>query len=213
MRAVEILDIFLIGLGIITIYEAVQRLRMIGNTREFSEKIKATGTDGNYENSRSYRLLTTPIETVNWSPGIGAYLSERPILIAVIVAIILALFGESVGLMIGYSKVTFVFLAGIFAIAFHSGPDKISIEEHYLQKITKEDQNNLNGHDKEYIRKATSEFRERSFMQCLFGLCFLAAALLPADLFVIDTVFVLIIGFLYLGSKYSIQKGIFGQER
>ena len=207
----EILDFFLIGIGALTLYEGARRLDMIGKANDFRKTFEGAEESGNYENSISYKIMMRPIIQSSWSPGIGSYLNDRPILLALAVVVVLALLGQAIGLAIVYSKLAIVFLGGIFAIALHSGPDRINIEEYYIQNIVNEDPTELNGYDQKYMNTSISEFRGWSMMQGFFGGCILIAAFLPPWLLLADSLLIVILGLVYLGSKYSIQKGVFGE--
>ncbi|MFW9871399.1 MAG: hypothetical protein ACFFEL_17360, partial [Candidatus Thorarchaeota archaeon] len=69
----------------------------------------------------------------------------------------------------------------------------------------------MNGHDQNYLTAAISEFRGWSFMQGFFGFCILVAAFLPPWFLLADSILIAVLGLLYLGSKYSIHRGVFGE--
>lgn len=207
----EILDFFLIAIGAVTLFEAATRLDMIRAANEFKKSFLGAQEVGSYENSTSYKIMMKPLNRASWNPGIGSYLNDRPILLFLGVIVILAIAGEAIGLAMVYPKLTIVFLGGVFAIALHNGPDKINIEENYLQQIIDEEITTMNGHDQNYLTAAFSEFRGWSFMQGFFGFCILVAAFLPPWFLLADSILIAVLGLLYLGSKYSIHRGVFGE--
>ena len=115
-------------------------------------------------------------------------------------------------LVVSYTHVGFFVLSLVFCLILHSGPDNISNSERYLQIIVSQDPSKMNGHDLKYLVSNINTYVSWPWFQGIFGLAF-ATAFIWIDAFMFyGLLLILLAGFCFLGSKYSIQKGIFQSE-
>ena len=205
----DYIDVLILGVGSIILFEGARRYDLIRLGNRLSKQITNREEVGIEDNSLSYKILTRPSEGTKWSPGIGAAINNRPFLIFMLIILTLGLFGAVVTYVINYTKIGFLLIAIIFAVTFHSGPDNISNGERYLQVINTQDTNVLNGHDVKFIGNTIKEYRSWPLAQILFGILFMSTIFWPDGFFFYGVGLILIIGFCYLGNKYSIQRGVF----
>ncbi|TFH08991.1 MAG: hypothetical protein E4H14_05345 [Candidatus Thorarchaeota archaeon] len=208
----EYVDFLVAAVGCIIIFEAARRLRLISSAIKFGENITNKAEEGIQDNCSSYKILTSPSEGSKWSPGIGAAINDRPFIIFLLVILALGVFGGVLAYVSSYPKAAFLIIAIVFALALHSGPDKISNMERYLQVFTVQDPVEMNGHDLRILTYNIKEYRSWPWFQLMFGLVFVSSTIWPDWFFFIGFGFILLTGFCFLGSKYSIQKGVFGSE-
>lgn len=206
----EYVDFLVLGVGCLIIFEAARRLRMISLANKVGTNISNRKEEGIQDNCLSYKILTRPSEGAKWSPGVGAAINNNPFIIFILVIITLGVLGAVLALVSSYPKLSFLITSIVFSLALHSGPDKISNEERYLQIIAVQDPNVLNGHDFRILTKSINEYRSWPQFQLMIGILFASSILWPEWFLFYGFGFILIAGFCYLGSKYSIQKGVFG---
>lgn len=206
----EYVDFLVLGVGCLIIFEAARRLRLISLANKLGTCISNRNEEGIQDNCLSYKILTRPSEGAKWSPGVGAAINNNPFIIFILVIITLAVFGAVLAYVSSYPKLSLLIISIVFSLALHSGPDKISNEERYLQVIAVQDPDKLNGHDLRILTTNIKEYRSWPQFQLMFGILFASAIIWPEWFFFYGLGFILIAGFCFLGSKYSIQKGVFG---
>ncbi len=205
----EYIDWVTLGIGCLIIFEAARRLNLIRVTSELRGKISNREAEGIPDNCISYKILTSPSEDSKWSPGIGAAIDNRPFAIFLIILLILAGFETLIMYVASYEHVGLFVVAFVFALVLHSGPDKISNAERYLQTIITQDTSKLNGHDYKYLVASINVYVSWPYAQLIFGVAFATAYIWIQALMFYGLLLILLAGFCFLGSKYSIQKGIF----
>ncbi|PNX52266.1 MAG: hypothetical protein BV458_10440 [Thermoplasmata archaeon M9B2D] len=203
------IDFLILGVGCITFFEGARRLDLLALAAKQSEKITNKSETGNQENSLSYRILLNPMSDTNWKPGIGAAINERPFVIFLLIILVLAAISSVLAFVPNYSRMSFLLMVLAFSFAFHSGPDTISAKERYLEIIVSQNPGKLNGHDLRILTKTSKEYHDWPLVQLAFGLLFATTIFLPDWFFFTEAVFLLLIGLVYLGWKYSITKGIY----
>jgi hypothetical protein len=208
----EYVDFLVVAVGCIIFFEAVRRLNLISSATKVVESISNKTEEGIQDNCLSYKILTRPSEGSKWSPGIGAAINDRPFIIFMLVILALGVFGAVLAYVSSYPKIAFLIISVVFALALHSGPDKISNMERYLQIIAVQNPDELNGHDLGILTYNIKEYRSWPRFQSMFGLVFASSIFWPEWFFFIGFGFILLTGFCFLGNKYSIQKGVFGSE-
>ena len=173
------------------------------------DAISDTSESGIQDNSISYKVLWSPSGGTEWSPGIGASLSSRPFFVLILIVLTLTGFGAILSYVPSTSKLLFLFVGIVFVLALHSGPDSITTKERYLTVITSHDPTKMNGHDLRILTTSIIAYRSWPWAQLMFGLAF-AGSLLWIDAFLLVGLgIILIAGFIFLGSKYAIHKGVF----
>lgn len=205
----EFLDICILGVGIFTFYVAAKRLDITSAAESFKNSFEDVEAEGIREESVSFRLRNEPLFLSAWTRGRFSSLNERPILFLVVFILVIAVIFEVLILAMTYTKFAVLICYVVIAVAFQNGPDDLNIDEFYLRKITRKDPNTLNGHDELFIQKAASNFKSWSRMQGVFGLSFMLSIFLPIRFFFIGFLLLILICFLYLGYKYSIDRAIF----
>ncbi len=206
----DIIDFLILGVGCVTFFEAARRIDLLALVKKQSNNITNRSEIGNQENCISYRMLLNPMSDRDWKPGIGAAINERPFVIFLLIILVLAITSSILALVANYSRMSVLLMVLAFSFAFHSGPDTISAKEQYLEIIVTQDPGKLNGHDLRILTKTAKEYRGWPMVQLLFGLLFATIIFWPDWLFFIEAIFLLLIGLVYLGHKYSITKGIYG---
>ncbi|MBY8999216.1 MAG: hypothetical protein KGD60_16025, partial [Candidatus Thorarchaeota archaeon] len=78
--------------------------------------------------------------------------------------------------------------------------------------IAVQDPDELNGHDLRILTKNIKEYRSWPWFQLVFGIVFATSVFWPDWFFFVGFAVILIAGFCFLGSKYSIHRGVFGSE-
>lgn len=205
----EFLDIFLMSVGIFTFYVAAKRLDMIGAAESFKNSFEGVEAEGIREDSVSFRLRNEPLFLSPWKRGRFTYLNERPILLMIAFILVIAVVFEVLILAMTYTKFAVLIGYVVIAVAFHNGPDDLNIDEFYLIKITKKDPTTLNGHDVLFIQRAANNFKSWTRMQEVFGLSFMLSIFLPIALLFVGFLLLILVGFLYLGYKYSVDRAIY----
>jgi len=205
----EYLDFLVLAVGGITIFEAARRLYLINLANKLRNAISNMNEEGIQDNCISYKIFYSSGEGSKWSPGIGAAINDRPFVIFILIIITLGVFGAVLTLIASYPKISILIMAIVFSATFHSGPDTISTEERYLEVIVAQDQNKMNGHDLKILTKSINEYRSWPSYQLIFGLAFVTSIFWIESFLFVGFLIILIAGFCVLGSKYSIQKGIF----
>jgi hypothetical protein len=208
----EYVDFFVVAMGCIILFEGAWRLDMVSRATKSRDKITNRSEEGIPDNCLSYKILNSPTDDTKWNLGVESKINERPMVIFVLIILTLAAFFTILMYSASYPRIVFFILSFIFAIALHSGPDNISNSERYLRIITKQDPEKMNGHDLRFLVKKIKDYRSWPEFQVIFGLLFMSSFLWPDWFFFIGVGIILILGFFFLGSKYSIQKGIFESE-
>ena len=155
----EVLDVFIVGIGILTFFEAAKRLNIAGKAEAFKGSFEDVPPEGILEESTSFRLREEPLFLTPWKSGFGSFLNDRPILLVLAIVLMLGVFLTLVVLAMTNMKFAAVLIFSIIGWAFHNCPDHLNIDEFYLQKITMKDSTTLNGHDVLFIEKASSDFK------------------------------------------------------
>ena len=207
--SMDYLDFLVLGIGCIILFEGARRYDLVSLATTLGKNVSNKEEAGIVDNSISYKILSRPSEGASWSPGIGAAISTRPFVIFILIILTLTVFGAVLTVVTNYSKVGFLIVAIIFALAYHSGPDNVTNEEQYLQVIVIQDPDKMNGHDLRILAQNINSYKSWPFTQIMFGLIFMTSIFWPEAFLFYGLGFILIIGFLYLGMKYSIQKGVF----
>ena len=205
----EFLDIFLLGVGIFTLFVAAKRLDITDAAESFKNNLDGIAVEGIREESVSFMLRKEPLFLTPWKRGRFSSLNERPILLLIAFILVLAVIFEAFILAMTYTKFGVLISYVVIAVAFHNGPDDLNIDEFYLWKITRKDSTILNGHDALFIQRAASSFKSWSRMQGVFGLSFMLSIFLPIGFLFIGFLILILLGFLYLGYKYSADRAIF----
>ena len=208
----EYVDFLVVAVGCIIVIEAARRLNLISLATKVLKNISNKTEEGIQDNCISYKIMTRPSEGAKWSPGIGAAINDKPFIIFMLIILTLGVFGAVLAYVSSYPKVVFLITAVVFALALHSGPDKISNMERYLQIIAVQDTSKLNGHDLRILTTNIKEYRSWPWFQLMIGLVFVSSIFWPDWFLFIGFGFLLLTGFCFLGNKYSIQKGVFGSE-
>jgi hypothetical protein len=208
----EYVDFFVIAAGCVILFEGARRLDMVSHASKLREKITNRSEEGIPDNCLSYKIMNRPSEESKWNLGLESEINARPMLIFVLVILTLAAFFTILMYSASYPRIVFFILTIVFALALHSGPDHISNNELYLRIIGKQDPEKLNGHDLKFLTKNIKDYRDWPLFQVIFGILFISIFLWPDWFFFIGVGIILLLGFIFLGSKYSIQKGIFESE-
>ena len=205
----EFIDLSIVGLGIVLLVEAISRLRLVSMADTLKDAISNTSESGIPDNSISYNILWSPSDGTEWSPGVGAALSSRPFFVMLLIILTLTGFGAILSYVPSTSKLLFLFVGIVFVLALHSGPDPITTKERYLRVIVSQDPGKMNGHDLRILATSIAAYRSWPWAQVFFGLA-LVSSLLWIDAFLLVGLGIIVIaGFLFLGSKYAIHKGVF----
>jgi len=205
----EFVDLFIVAVGCIVLFEGANRLDLVSSANKLRMKITNRSEEGIPDNCLSYKILNRPSEEARWNFGIESEINARPMLLFVLVILTLTAFFTILMFSASYPRIVFFILSIVFALALHSGPDSISNNERYLRIIGKQDPEKLNGHDLKFLAKNIKDYRDWPQFQVIFGLLFISIFLWPDWFFFIGVGIVLILGFIFLGSKYSIQRGVF----
>ncbi|MGY5880102.1 MAG: hypothetical protein RTV31_07615 [Candidatus Thorarchaeota archaeon] len=205
----EYLDFLILAVGCLTFFEAARRLDLIVRANRLSENISNRSEDGIQDNCISYKILNSPGDGSKWSPGIGAAISNRPFIIFLLLILALTTFGAVLTLVASYSKMPLLLVAIAFSSMFHSGPDNVSTQERYLETIVFQEPDKMNGHDLRILTENIKAYRSWPWFQLIFGLGFAISVFWSGALMFIGFLVILIAVFYILGSKYSIQKGVF----
>ncbi len=208
----EFVDFFTIAVGCIILFEGASRLDRVSFANKLGEKIANRSEEGIPDNCVSYKILNGPSEDAKWNLGIESEINARPMVLFVLVILTLTAFLTILMFSASYPHLLFFIVAIIFALALHSGPDNISNNERYLRIIVRQDPDKLNGHDLNFLVKNIKDYRDWPQFQVIFGILFISTFLWPDWFFFIGVGIILLLGFIFLGSKYSIQKGIFESE-
>jgi hypothetical protein len=206
------ISFMVLGIGCIMVIEAARRLNLIARVNRLRRKIVNKSEEGIQDNSVSYKILWNPMDDTKWKPGIGAAINNQPFILFLLIILVLTLLGAIMTLIADYTTVPFLLMTIAFSLAFHSGPDKISISEWYLQIIEHQDPSKLNGHDLKILTKNVNEYSSWPRVQLIFGLLFAMTIFIPNSFIFLDALFILLVGMVYLGSQYSITKGIFSSQ-
>jgi len=205
----EFVDLFIVAVGCIILFEGASRLDLVSSANKLREKITNRSEEGIPDNCLSYKILNRPSEDAKWNLGIESEINARPMVLFVLVILTLTAFFTILMFSASYPRIIFFIVAIVFALALHSGPDNISNNERYLQIIVRQEPEKLNGHDLKFLTKNINDYRDWPQFQVIFGVLFLSSFFWPDWLYFIGVGIVLLLGFFFLGSKYSIQKGVF----
>jgi hypothetical protein len=198
--------------GCIMILEAARRLDLLVHVNRLIEKISNKSEAGIQDNSVSYKILLNPMDDPKWKPRIGAAINDKPFILFLVIILVLTILGGVLTFVADFSEAPILLMILAFSLAFHSGPDNISINERYLQIIVHQNPDELNGHDLKILAKNLNEYNSWPRTQLIFGGLFVLTYFLPSTYLFLLAVFILLAGLVYLGSKYSITKGIFGSN-
>ena len=208
----EYADFFIAAVGCIILFEGILRLNLVSRASKLREKITNRSEEGIPDNCLSYKILNRPSDESKWNLGLESEINARPMVLFALVILTLAAFFTILMFTASYPRIAFFILAIVFALALHSGPDSISNNERYLRIIIKQDSEKLNGHDLKFLTKNLKDYRDWPLFQVILGILFLSIFLWPDWFFFIGVGIILLLGFFFLGNKYSIQKGIFESE-
>ncbi|MBN2228067.1 MAG: hypothetical protein JW779_00625 [Candidatus Thorarchaeota archaeon] len=168
----EYINFLIVGIGCLVLFEGARRLDLVDTAGQFSARILNKNEEGIPDNCVSYKILVSPSEGAKWSPGIGAAIGNRPFALFLLISLSLSIFGALVTYVVSYANVGFFVVAFVFSLALHSGPDKISNSERYLQIIVAQDPSRMNGHDLKFLTRNIKEYRSWPRAQAIFGLIF-----------------------------------------
>ena len=208
----EFLDFLILGVGCIIIFEAARRFDLLAQANKMKSSITNTSEDGIVDNCRSYKILWKTDTDAEWSPGVGSVINTMPFVLFMIIILTLVVFGTLLSIVPSYTRMPLLIVGIVFALALHSGPDSFSRKERYLQVIVNEKQDELNGHDLKILTDHTNSYKSWPWFQVIFGLLLATSVFWPDSFYFIGFVIVLISGFCFLGSMYSIHKGVFHSE-
>jgi hypothetical protein len=154
-------------------------------------------------------LKALPWPPNEWSPGLGSFLSARPMLIFFVLIIGLAGVLSAVGLIMTVPKLILAVLAIAIGIAFHSGPDRYTLSEYFIQISIKAEIESLSDRQLRLLSLATYQMKSWAFLQLCFAVGLLAGVLIPMDWAANYVLGLSLLMFIILGYVYQIQKGIF----
>ena len=208
----EFVDFFIVAVGCIILFEGARRLDIVTRATKLRDMVTNRSEEGIPDNCLSYKILNRPAEDAKWNLGIESEINARPMVLFALVILTLAAFFTILMYSASYPRIVFFILTIVFALALHSGPDNISNNEQYLRIIVRQNSEKLNGHDLKFLTKNIKDYRDWPEFQIIFGILFISIFLWPDWFFFIGVGIILVLGFFFLGSKYSIQRGIFESE-
>ena len=208
----EFVDFFIVAVGCIILFEGARRLDIVTRATKLRDMVTNRSEEGIPDNCLSYKILNRPAEDAKWNLGIESEINARPMALFALVILTLAAFFTILMYSASYPRIVFFILTIVFALALHSGPDNISNNEQYLRIIVRQNSEKLNGHDLKFLTKNIKDYRDWPEFQIIFGILFISIFLWPDWFFFIGVGIILVLGFFFLGSKYSIQRGIFESE-
>ncbi len=154
-------------------------------------------------------LMSMPRPPNEWRPGLGAFLSGRPMLIFFLIIIGLAGVMGTVGLVATVPKMILAVLAIVLGVAFHSGPNRYTLFEYYIQVATKREIESLSDQELGLLSEARNHMEVWAQLQAAFAVGLLLGVLLPIDWAAVYVLLLTFIIFVMLGRAYDIHKGIF----
>lgn len=104
---------------------------------------------------------------------------------------------------------TLALLAIVLVLVFHSGPDRYTLLEHFIQITVKAEIDTLSSSELGILSHGNAQFRSWTILEAVFALGLLVGVLMPMDLAAIYILPFILSIFLVLGEAYLIQKGIF----
>ena len=167
-----------------------------GRTREFPKEIQV-------------ELMSVPTPPDEWSPGLGAYLNARPMLIFFVIIMGWAGFLTLIGLVATVPKMILAILAVVLVVALHSGPDFYTLIEYFLQIAAETESDFLSDHQLGLLSRAKDHFEAWILLQLLFSIGLLVGVLLPTEPAAYYLLAFSFIIFVVLGNVYQIERGIF----
>ena len=209
----------MVGMGPVDIFTAIVLVAMIGEayvriqSNKRADKVLEEGeTLGRIlEVPRNIdaELMSMPRPPNEWSPGLGSYLSTRPMLIFFVIIIGLAGVMGTVGLVTTVPKMILAVLAIVLGVAFHSGPNRYTLSEYFIQVATKREIESLSDQELGLLSQARDHMEVWAQLQAAFAVGLLLGLLLPIDLAAPYVLLLTFIIFLVLGFAYDVHKGIF----
>jgi hypothetical protein len=206
----EIVDLFtaiIVATMILEAYARIQLNKKAGNVLYRGEE--ELGKTADVPKNIDSDLMGLPTPPNEWSPGLGSFLSTRPMLIFFVLIIVLAGALSSVVLIATAPKLLLAVLALILGMAFHSGPDRYTLFEYFIQFATTSKIESLGDNELGLLSQAKHGMQYWALLQACFAVGLLAGVLMPIDYAASYILGFYLITFLILGHAYQIQKGIF----
>ncbi|MHA2066164.1 MAG: hypothetical protein ACXABY_17470 [Candidatus Thorarchaeota archaeon] len=205
----EPVDIFTIIILVAMFSEAYVRDRRNRKADALLKESESLGRTPEVPKEIDVELMSVPRPPNEWSPGLEAYLNARPMLIFFVIIIGLTIVLGSIGLVATVPKMMIAVLAIVLVTAFHSGPDRYTMYEYFLQISVSAELGSLNNRELGLLSHAKAHFEGWVNLQIVFALGLLVGVLLPTDFAALYVLALSLIIFLVLGYAYEIQKGIF----
>ena len=209
MVRMEPVDIFTIAIVIAMFGEAYSRNRLNRKVGYMLKESESERRSLEVPKDIKAELMNIPRPPDEWSPGLGAYLNARPMLIFFAIIIGGALLLTLIGLVVTAPKTILAVLAVILVLALHSGPDFYTLIEYFLQCAAEIEVGFLSDGELGLLSHAKTHFESWILLQVLLTIGLLVGVLLPFDLLANYVITLSLIIFLVLGCAYQIQRGIF----
>ena len=209
MVRMEPVDIFTAIVLVAMIGEAYVRIQSNKRADKVLEQGETLGRILEVPRNIDAELMSMPRPSNEWSPGLGSYLSARPMLIFFVIIIGLAGVMGTVGLVATVPKMILAVLAIVLGVAFHSGPNRYTLFEYFIQVATKREIETLSDQELGLLSQARDHMEVWAQLQAAFAVGLLLGVLLPIDLAAPYVLLLTFIIFLMLGFAYDIHKGIF----
>ncbi|MFW9889001.1 MAG: hypothetical protein ACFFER_12510 [Candidatus Thorarchaeota archaeon] len=207
----EPIDAFTIIVVLAMFGEAYSRNRLNKRVDFMLKDSELQGRTPEFPRDIQVELMSVPTPPDEWSPGLGAYLNARPMLIFFVIIMGWAGLLTLIGLVATVPKMILAILAVVLVVALHSGPDLYTLIEYFLQIAAEAEIDFLSDRQLGLLSRAKTHFEGWVLLQVFLSTGLLVGVLLPIDLAALYVLVLTIIIFLALGCSYQIQRGIFAR--
>jgi cytochrome c biogenesis protein CcdA len=114
----------------------------------------------------------SPTSDTSWKPSIATTINDGPFIIFLLIILVLGILVSTVSLVARYHRILILLIAIAFSLIFHSTPQRLAIEERYMEIITFFEPGKLNSNDRNILMNSAKKCKSWPRMQLIFGLLF-----------------------------------------